>query len=174
MMLSDGAEKAGAILATLSKYPRQFFIETGTNDGGTLQHVATDSEALVEHLWSIELDHAHYLNAIEKLDGYSNVTLVCADSGIHLPRLMDYLEEPCLLFLDAHAAEDGQPCPLLDELQCILHRVWLGKRHVVLIDDARLCGVWENWPSIERIKTMFEGLDYNVEVVDDIIRLEPR
>jgi hypothetical protein len=174
--LSDGKEKADVIDEYQQKYQYNYFVETGTSFAGTLTAVPDRCLHPFKHLFSFEFDHAKYLRAIEHTWIYDNITVIYGDSGIHLGRFLDFLNEPCIIFLDAHSAEPEDSTPIREELSgCLYRGNTLGKKHVILIDDARLFGAegWETWPYIEWIKSTALLNHYNYEIKDDIIRLEP-
>jgi hypothetical protein len=49
-------------------------------------------------------------------------------------------------------------------------------RHVVLIDDARCCGVEAGWPSVEELERLVRdsGLDLTFELRRDLLRIHRR
>ena len=93
-----------------------------------------------------------------------------------LERLVTRISQPALFWLDAHysrgmTAKGKYDPPLLYELQTVLG---LGDGgHVVLIDDARLCGSEPGYPSLGEIERAVRecGLELAVEIDRDVIRI---
>jgi hypothetical protein len=89
-----------------------------------------------------------------------------------LPLILDHVQEPALIWLDAHWSRDlgyGRPefgeCPVLAEIEAITCH---GLDHVVLIDDARYFvnpppkpHKPDQWPTFDEIAETF-GPDWLV------------
>jgi hypothetical protein len=86
---------------------------------------------------------------------------------------------PSILWLDAHYDHDGREdrrgevdTPIREELSHALH--WAAVGHLVLVDDARLFGSDEAYPTIDEVQRRFAAPSgYGMIVEDDIIRLIP-
>ena len=175
-MLKDGEEKARLIRDYVVRedgFRYRVFIETGTSHAETLRCVAGEPVLAIYRCYSFDNDYEKYLNATYLTNPYDNIRLVYGDSAQHLPRLLDELGGPALVFLDAHP-EDNRQTPLLAELGHLFYRVdrsgWL---YTILIDDARCFDEFDQWPSIEEIRREADRVGYLFEVKDDIIRLTP-
>jgi hypothetical protein len=115
------------------------FIETGTLHG---DGIVKALEAGFTKIISIDIDPA-IVEAAQKL--FSNrpeVLVMLGDSRNALAEQLNYIDEPCTFWLDAHW--DMGPvcgaviCPLYDELAAIkAHKI---KDHTILIDDMRIVG----------------------------------
>jgi hypothetical protein len=170
--LTDGEEKAkevALVAESLVEYP-MYFVETGTNYGHTLKAVSDLGD--FKHLFSMENYHPAYLNCLQSLWDYPTITLIYADSGVHLPRLLDEVKYQCFLWLDAHGAEPDSASPLADELNVLFGRA--KDRHVILIDDYRCFAEYDKWPPTEWIEKRALQTGYNYSVENDIIRLIPQ
>lgn len=145
-----------------------WLIETGTADGYTSNALKDD----FKHVVTIEIDHDRYKHVATSVFLGSNVLPLWGDSADLLARVLYYLEEPALFWLDAHysGGERLAENPIVAELKAILY---YGIGHRILVDDARLFGTDPEYPSLEWIEKMATTHDYSYEVADDIIRLFP-
>ncbi len=166
--------KAAAIRAQASRHGTRVFVETGTFRGDTLHAIRSHFDVLV----SIELDPALHEAAARRFASDARIVCLRGDSGKVLPEVLDRIDAPALFWLDGHFSGPGtargdRDTPIVDELRAILrHRV---RRHVVLIDDARLFGVDPAYPSIREILDLVraERPDCGVDVALDAIRVSP-
>lgn len=154
------------------KSPR-IFIETGTYLGGSPQLIMDNRKNLFyDKLYTIELGEEqaktaafryslyeqnnfddstfdkHTKEKVDKIDTYNyffngKLVLICGDSAIYLEKVLEEVQEPALIWLDAHAgaqkyARGKEDVPLLKELDIIKnHHI---KEHIIAIDDAHLFG----------------------------------
>ncbi len=163
--------------ATVREYARRFgcrlLVETGTFQGGTVAALRDD----FQRIWSIELNPQLAARARDRFVDAPHVTILAGDSNIELPQLLSSLDGPTLFWLDAHyskgvpSALSDQGDPLERELRAVLDLA--EPRHVILIDDARYCGVLEGWPSIAEIEHIVaeSRLPLEVELRRDIVRI---
>jgi len=177
----------------LTQHPVNVFIETGTFHGESLAYALT----LPFSRWhSVELaPHLH--RSAEQRFGRPQVTLHCGDSAEVLPKLLTYLDEPALFWLDAHycffdTARGAEDCPLMDEVRAIAdHERQRGTEHIVIIDDYHIFGTtsdgpWlvseevvfvpeADWSAItyERIEEMFVDCTKNSRIWGDALFLIP-
>ena len=150
------------------------FIETGTYLGDTLDHLSRDKGI---RCMSIELSAVLYETACRRFAGRRNVRLFQGDSGQRLPELLKEIDSPVLFWLDGHyssgvTASANIHTPISAELHAILnHSI---KRHVILIDDARLFDGANAYPHLDQLlQEIRNNGRYSVEVSTDIIRLTP-
>ena len=151
------------------------FIETGTFFGDMIESVRGE----FDETHSIELDLTLHRKACKRFANAPSVQLHCGDSGRVLPDLVTRLNQPALFWLDAHwskgvTARGELDTPISAELAAVMdHGV---ERHIVLIDDARLFGVAQDYPTIEEIRIAVgeHKPDWEVRVIDDIIHVGPR
>ena len=126
----------------------------------------------------IELSKELYEAACNRFKHVENIRLLQGDSGKVLPELLNRISEPALFWLDGHysggtTARGDAITPISVELQSIFsHRI---KRHVILIDDARLFNGTNGYPDIaDLLREIRQGSNHKVEISADIIRLTPR
>ena len=157
------------------RYNLRYFVETGTHVGRTAIWAARE----FERVWSFELSLDYVRKARSNCKGLDNVLIAWVNSGNELGKTLPIINNPCLIWLDAHWSSDlgyerptlGE-CPLLDELACILQDKHL---HVILIDDARLFTeappkphAAEEWPTMADIEQLLQGR-YALSIQDDVI-----
>ena len=149
-------------------------IETGTYQGDMI-HAMRDA---FSRIYSIELDERLYRRALKRFKGMPHVTILQGDSGVVLKRVLSEETEPCLLWLDGHYSGSGTArgdldTPIEAELRAVLRD--RNKRHVILVDDARLFNGIDGYPTVKEIEALVaaERPDCIVEVADDVIRICP-
>lgn len=148
-----------------------YFVETGTYRGDTTRLVSP----LFDRVYTIEGSEVRY-EAADSLEWPDNVTRICGDSGEALSRVLGSIDDPCLIFLDAHWIANGlplandplqenlPPCPLRNELEAIARSRWNGN-HALMIDDAHFFmrppyahrGSYDDYPSLDQICAMLLG-----------------
>ncbi len=157
------------------RFGLRIFVETGTFYGDT-------SFALrncFDRLFSIELDHALFERAAQRLRRYKQISLLEGDSGQLIPRILAEIGEPALFWLDAHysggiTAHGSLGSPILSELDRIFsHSV---PNHVILIDDARDFTGQDGYPTVAELReaVLARRPDLAMEVRHDIIRIHQR
>lgn len=113
-------------------------IETGTYLG--------DSTRLLTQIFTevhtIELSPKYHALAQENLKDVSGIHFYLGDSGLWVGKIIETIQEPVVVFLDAHWAGGDTACgdeevPLLRELQSLASRCY---PDVLIIDDVRLIG----------------------------------
>ena len=114
------------------------YIETGTYLGNGITNVLNN----YEHIHSIELSQKWYEYNIEQFKNNNNVKMYLGDSKNILPNLLNSINEPVTIFLDAHYSgkhtEFGEEeTPLLFELDILKNRKY---NDIIIIDDCRLLG----------------------------------
>ncbi len=164
------------VTALMAQFSFKSFVETGTLVGETTMWAAK----IFEKVYTIEASPELHRGVQEKFSVAKNITSLCGKSEYHLHKLLPELE-PSLFFLDAHWSGGGtagvdSECPLLTELSIIMP--WL-RKHVILIDDARLFlkpppppHVVSEWPSLDQIALSTMGLAY-FACYKDVLVLAP-
>lgn len=123
----------------------RIFIETGSHVGNAIWLA---KEAGYERIYSMDIDGANIAHCQDRFkllpdDNNSQtdgrIFLTCGDSAVGLGKMIKYINEPALFWLDAHSQlfddepETENPFPLLKELEQIAkHPI---KTHTILIDD---------------------------------------
>ncbi|MGI8549511.1 MAG: hypothetical protein ACR2PL_01765 [Dehalococcoidia bacterium] len=154
------------------EYPT--FVETGTFLGNMSWHASR----LFTQVHTIELDPELAMRATRRFAGVMNVTVHHGDSGSVLPALLETLDSPCVFWLDGHysggiTARGYLDTPIVGELQAIAdHHV---RPHAVLIDDARVFGTDDAYPTLGEVIRLLRNIDpaFHVAVSSDIIWAAP-
>ncbi len=152
---------------------RQFttFIETGTFTGEMVEAMRPHFQRVI----SIEMSPEIHETARRRFAGAPSIELLLGDSAVVLPRILDQIHDPALFWLDGHfmggsTARGGDDSPVRHELRALLaHPV---RRHLVLIDDARLFDGTAGYPTISELRDWIhrERPGSDVQIADDIIR----
>jgi hypothetical protein len=162
---------------TLQHYARKhglrIFVETGTFRGETIEFLVPE----MDEIHSVELSDELHAAAVQKFEGQTKVRLRQGDSGTVLPKIVDGLTKPALIWLDAHysakvTAHGPEETPILAELRTVFG--CSQARHVILIDDAREFENKSTYPALDEVRKIAEANEYNYECRFDIIRLTPR
>lgn len=157
-------EAPDLLVSLIERTNYKWFVETGSGRGDTTARLA----AVTPHVVTIERFEECYIDTVERIrtDGLGNVTPLFGDSPAMLSMALHLIDGPALFFLDAHWIE-GPPqppdaCPVLEELAALLAPRWRPNRmeDIIVIDDARLFGVEDNWPT-------------RADIIDTVIALHP-
>ena len=113
-------------------------IETGTYLGDSTRLLAT----IFREVHTIELSPKYHSLAQENLKDVSGIRFYLGDSGLWVEKILQTIQEPVVVFLDAHWAGGDTACgaeevPLLRELQSLTTRSY---PDLLIIDDVRLIG----------------------------------
>ncbi|MFA5714365.1 MAG: hypothetical protein WC998_01320 [Candidatus Paceibacterota bacterium] len=155
-------------------------IETGTYKAGTTIWAACN----FKKVYSIEGFKPYYDKAVEKCAPHKNITLTFGDSREELPKILQKLKKPALIWLDAHwlgnvedSAGTWGECPIIEELTALER---CGVKHIILIDDEHCFkhelpgrAVVENWPDIHRLINRLKAEGYFVTTDEDVIIAVP-
>ena len=114
------------------------YIETGTYLGDGIKRVLSQ----YTNIHSIELSEHWYTYNVEQFKNNNNVKMYLGDSKIILPELLENINEPVTIYLDAHysggtTAFGDEEVPLLFELEILKNRNY---DDIIIIDDCRLLG----------------------------------
>ncbi|MDA4129240.1 MAG: hypothetical protein OK457_00565 [Thaumarchaeota archaeon] len=141
------------------KYGLKTLVETGTAEGDTLFALQND----FDELYSAEVNPEFYGRAAKRFEGSRNVHVFLEDSIRFLNRMLSFLPQPMLFWLDAHWDNKS---PLQQELETIFNTQ---KSGVILIDDLQ--GFWHNdWPEVAA-RTVDVHPGWNRETIDGIMRV---
>lgn len=152
------------------KFGIRVFVETGTFRGDTTWALKNT----FDEIHSIELSVPIFKKAKERFAAHKHIHLYQGDSGEMLPVVLNLLNEPAMFYLDGHwcgsdTAKADINTPIVAELEHVLnHKI---KNHLILIDDARLFGEEEDYPTIVEIESFVKKLNpaLHVEVCNDRI-----
>lgn len=147
------------------------FVETGTFTGEMVAAMRPHFRRII----SIEMAPDIHDRARARFGGDSRVELLLGDSSVVLPRVLEQIQDPALFWLDGHfmggnTARGHDDSPVQAEMTALLaHPV---RRHLVLIDDARLFDGTGGYPTIPelRARILRERPGSDVRVENDIIR----
>jgi hypothetical protein len=169
-----GALKQRIIARFAERYGLKSMIETGTHYGDMVAAMRTR----FNRIDSIEIYEPLYIKALARFAGDKNIYLHYGDSEKILPAILAALTEPALFWLDAHYSGEGTgkgslDTPILKELKFILAHPL--RKHVILIDDARLFVGRDGYPSLEDLRDFLDrqSPERQFAVHDDIIRIHP-
>lgn len=159
-----------------AKYEATHFIETGTFLGDTSFEMKDD----FNQVDTIELDEKLAGMAINRFAPFKNVKVWQGDSGKKIVDVLNTIpnDKICLFWLDGHfsggiTAKADLNTPISKEIEAIYDH---NKKHIILIDDARLfINCEEDYPSLGELMKQIKL--YNpaaiIEVKDDIIIVKP-
>lgn len=169
-----GLFKARTIRTYARQYSLRCLVETGTYRGNMIATLKRD----FDQVYSIELSPELHAVAKHRFAGDSRINLVCGDSGVELPRILQRLTSSALFWLDAHhsggeTAQGTEDTPIMSEIACILRSP---QAHVILVDDMRLFGTDPAYPTSEALIgkiAQMAGNRVSTEVREDILRIVP-
>lgn len=121
------------------------FIETGSFHGDSIELA---NQAGYKRILSMDIDGANIAHCQDRFElipednrapKNGHINLMCSDSATGLLKFMKYVNEPAIIWLDAHSQlfddepQTDNPFPLLTELEQLRkHPI---KTHTILIDD---------------------------------------
>jgi hypothetical protein len=150
----------------------EIFVETGTYLG-EMVHAQCNH---FKKIYSIELGHDLYNDAIKKFEQQKHITILQGDSGTVLVTLAPVINEPAIFWLDGHysagiTARGDKVCPIYEELAAIFNSAPLA--HILLIDDARLFVGEDDYPTIAEVTAFIKQHKplATIDVADDMIKV---
>lgn len=151
-------------------------VETGTFLGATVREFKNRFDRLV----TIEIEKSLADRAAAEFAACRNVEVVCGDSALELPRVVQNLTGPTVFWLDAHWAgpgtggkTDGFAVPIEREIAAIAKQ--LEHAHVIVIDDIRLFdGITDGYPTLAAVRKMLHEVAYWTLVVNDMLIAVPQ
>lgn len=174
-------EKRSILLSYKKRYDLNFFVETGTFLGDTVEYFKN----AFEKIYSIELAEDLAKKAKLRFASDENVSIIQGDSGEVLKALIEKINKPILFWLDGHysseffigqeyikTARGEKETPVEEEIRTIIGGTF---NHVILIDDARCFNGRNDYPTISELRTLIHTLNptARVSVKRDIIRITP-
>lgn len=163
------------LLTTLAdRHGLEVLVETGTYLGDMIEAMKSRFGRVI----SIELSRDLYERAARRFHHDAHVELVHGDSGAALGPIVARLSVPALFWLDGHhsageTAKGDDETPILAELGHILDAP--ERRHVIVVDDARLFGTDPAYPTLEALEAFVHARRPGVgfEVENDAIVIAP-
>ena len=151
------------------------FVETGTHKGNMVQAL----KKKFKKIYSIELNEALYRNARKRFAKNNHISIIFGDNSVRLKDILPKIDKPCLFWLDAHYSGEGTAkgdleTPIMEEMKLIFNNSNL--KHIILIDDARLFLGKNDYPTIEKIKSLVFKYhkDWLFIIKNDIIRIHSK
>jgi hypothetical protein len=140
------------------KKHRKIFIETGSADGDGIECALKSG---FEEIYSIELNPVLFENCKEKFKDNKNVYLFCGSSEIELPKILETINEPFVLWLDAHWSGGDYIGELMDvylpkELNSIKDYSEKFDDSVIMIDDMN--HYMSNQEFCKNIENLVDGI----------------
>lgn len=164
------------ILENKSIYSATHFVETGTFLGDT----SFQMKDVFEHVDTIELDEKLAKMAESRFAPFKNVKVWQGDSGKKIVEVLQAISKDkiCLFWLDGHfsggvTAKADLNTPISKEIEAIYQH---GKKHIILIDDARLfINCEEDYPPLQELIKQIKIYNPTADIVvkDDIIIVKP-
>lgn len=150
--------KRRLIASRAREFRPEVFVETGTLFGD----MTYAQRNRFRRLYSIELDDTLFERATRRFKGHPHIRILHGDSGQKITEVLRELDGPCLFWLDAHysggiTAHGEEMTPIYDEIRHILgHPI---KRHVIVIDDARLFNGTDGYPTFRALRDFVDSID---------------
>ena len=156
----------------LLKYTNDYFIETGTYQGETIDIIKNSNK--YKYIYSIELSEVFYYNCINKFINNKNVKIFKGNSRYDLFKIIFNINTNITFWLDGHWS--GVPnvgcdkellCPVLYELEQIKrHHI---STHTIIIDDIRLMDGCHFEVTVQQIINKIYEInpDYKIIFYDD-------
>ena len=124
----------------LINYKNEYFIETGTYEGDTVDIAVNNG---FKNVYSMELSELFYNNCVKRFIYNKNVKIFKGNSRNDLYKIISNINVPITFWLDSHwsgipniACDTELLCPILYELEQIrCHHI---KTHTIIVDDIRL------------------------------------
>tara|TARA_A100001015_G_scaffold151512_1_gene167976 strand:+ start:5421 stop:5981 length:561 start_codon:yes stop_codon:yes gene_type:complete len=123
----------------ITKYNQnKICIETGTFKGEGIGRFLQSN--MFDKIYSIDINETYVERAKQIYRNYSNVNVICGDSGVILEDIIKDIEEPITFWLDAHHCGSDSGCsdkyisPVQHELELIKNHP-LAHKHIIMIDD---------------------------------------
>jgi hypothetical protein len=173
ILILKESEKRRVILDYAKRFDCKVLVETGTNEGDTVQA----TKGYFSEVYSIEISPSIYQRAQLRFVNDYNVHLLLGDSGALFASILPVINQKILFYLDAHFDYGGEGIPeqnpTIRELNSIFS---LKPDSIILIDDARMfsgrlggfCS-----PPLRELEQYVMDKNPNLvfEVIDDIIRI---
>jgi hypothetical protein len=148
------------------KYGIKTVVETGTYYGDMVEAL----RKTVDSIYSIELSKDLYNKAKIRFQKYNNIEIIHGDSGIEIKKIIPKLDNKTLFWLDGHyskgiTAKGEKITPIFEELQYILSDE--KKDFIIIIDDARLFGTSDGYPSENELYDFVNKRKSNLSIYNE-------
>jgi len=146
---------------------RNIFVETGTAVGETTAWASEHFDKVI----SIEFMDDLYRSCIERFWDTNNVKVIHGDSSDWIELFEFHIADDAVWFLDAHNINrsDGllppSETPIIKELKTIFTDFERPSHdHIVIVDDLRLFGSEEGYPSMSDIHNLSNLYNFDIEI----------
>lgn len=167
--------KRGMIARTAQRFGARALVETGTYMGDTPWML----RKRFERIWTIEVHPPLAALARQRFRRHRHITAIEGDSAQVLATLVPQVQAPVLFWLDGHysfgiTGQGAEVCPIFAELDAVFGQC--AHPFVVMIDDARLFGSEDGYPSLQALVDYLEALPEPplAWLENDVIFLLPR
>lgn len=161
----------------IKEYAKKFNLETLVETGTFRGEMVEAQRRNFKKIFSIELSHDFYIQAVEKFKRFKHIQIIEGDSSVMLKQVMSQVNNACLFWLDGHysggdTAKGSLNCPIYGELDTIFTKPF---DHVLIIDDANDFNGTDDYPSIEDLYKYVQTKkpNYKMDVKDNIISFYP-
>ncbi len=162
---------------TVREYGEKFKVNTLIETGTYYGEMVAAMKRNFSQIYSVESVPGLAERARKKFAAEAHIKIICGDSRIVIPELLDKLSRPALFWLDAGyygwIGKQGESDRLSIEIKSILSDPL---EHIILLDDARGLTGRDGVPSASDVKAYVESTfaKRSVEVKYDILRIIPR
>jgi hypothetical protein len=154
----------------LLKYNNNYFVETGTFKGDTIQLLLDTNNSKPTHIISLEISSTLYEESCKKFEGFNNIKIVNGNTKYDLYNHIKDISENITFWLDSHwsnnidvFSDNETICPILYELDQIKDHFI--NTHTIIIDDIRLMNNSTN-------KFIGFNIDLN-NIIDKLLKINP-
>jgi hypothetical protein len=155
----------------LSKYKNNYFFETGTYLGDSVElALKLGFDKVISIEIDADLQKTNFLKFEEEIK-QNRVSLIVGDTLLVMEELVENLDKKTTFWLDAHVdlgISGLKRCPLYDEIRMISKSQI--KDHTILIDDLRCFGggLWGEGIHLDEIKRLILEIneDYKFSLED--------
>jgi len=129
-------------ISGLDKNKYDTFVETGTYRGFTIDYLK--NKKAYKEFHTIEITDKWYNFCREKYKNDDNIHTYHGDSSYVLPKILEKINKPCIIFLDAHysggttgKSNKNEDTPIIDELEYLKNRPY---DDIIILDDIGFVG----------------------------------
>lgn len=114
----------------LVKFPNRVFVETGSYIGDGIKAALN---AGFEEVYSVDISPAQYNYCVDLFKDDKRVHLYLEDCGTWLDKILNQINEPCTIYLDANGWKDETEHPFDSSIEALVRHG--RKDHTILVDD---------------------------------------
>lgn len=166
--------KAYFIWNEIEKSGIKTFVETGSGVGQTIAAI----RPFVDEVYSIEAHEGCYNTVVNRFADDPKINLYHGDSGKLLKEIIEKVDS-AVVWLDAHYSGEGtalldKETPIVEELKILGQ--YPEKTFHIIIDDARLFGTVEDYPTVEELEDLCKEVlpEHSFYLTADEIMVVPK